>query len=455
MAFGALGLLFVVATLLANWFSYDIEVHTLDASASALPSVVHLTAACDHLRDLEATSDDYPDLAADQRAAARQRIVQTRRTVDAELTAYLALPAFAGERELYAAMVPPGLSELDASLSHLLAEVDAGDLGRARVTADREVRAAANRAAGLLRRTVSFNATHAQEDLQRIAAIHRTASQRALLLGGLAVLSIVPVAIWVLRRLRAHDRLVLEHNALIERRASELEDFGQRVAHDLVSPLVALTYCLGAFKPASQGDPTLETALTRARSCVARAQAMVRAMFEFANAGGKPEPGRADLRDALEQVSEEVRAAAISERPEVIVEPFEPCTVSCAPGVLTSILSNLMGNAAKYMSDSDLKRITIRVQDRDSSVGVEIEDTGPGIPRGMERRIFEPYVRAEGATQPGVGLGLATVKRLCEAHGGSVGVRSTSGRGSTFWFSLPKAMEAASAPPVSTARRVS
>ncbi|MEO8876255.1 MAG: ATP-binding protein, partial [Polyangiaceae bacterium] len=56
----------------------------------------------------------------------------------------------------------------------------------------------------------------------------------------------------------------------------------------------------------------------------------------------------------------------------------------------------------------------------------------------LREAIFEPYVRAEGATQPGLGLGLATVKRLCLAHGGEVGVRSTLGRGSTFWFTLPK-----------------
>jgi signal transduction histidine kinase len=98
-----------------------------------------------------------------------------------------------------------------------------------------------------------------------------------------------------------------------------------------------------------------------------------------------------------------------------------------------------MRNAAKYMSDSAVKEITVRVRAKESSVHVEVQDTGPGVPTGLESRIFEPYVRAEGVTQPGIGLGLATVKRLCDAHGGSVGVRSAAGRGSVFWFTLAKA----------------
>jgi len=71
-------------------------------------------------------------------------------------------------------------------------------------------------------------------------------------------------------------------------------------------------------------------------------------------------------------------------------------------------------------------------------VRVEVEDTGPGLPPGIEHSIFEPYVRAPGVTQPGLGLGLATVKRFADSHGGAVGVLRAEA-GTVFWFELPRA----------------
>ncbi len=250
----------------------------------------------------------------------------------------------------------------------------------------------------------------------------------------------IAASVWVVRVFAAYARLLNAHGDLVERRAAELEQFGKRVAHDLLSPLSALTYCLGAFKRASEDDPKLVDALGRARACVARARAMVDGIFEFSLAGGNPARGEsADVRDVIDQVKEEISSADAKDRPDIVVEPFDQVDVACSRGVLTSILANLMRNANKYMSDSAVKRISLRAIDRGDGVRVEVEDTGPGIPAGLEAAIFEPYVRAEGVTQPGLGLGLATVKRLCEAHGGNAGVDTKVGQGAIFWFTLPKA----------------
>ena len=81
----------------------------------------------------------------------------------------------------------------------------------------------------------------------------------------------------------------------------------------------------------------------------------------------------------------------------------------------------------------------MRVQVTDARARVQVEDTGPGLPPGLEHSIFEPYVRAPGVTQPGLGLGLATMKRFADRHGGEVGAQCTE-VGTVFWFELPLAL---------------
>ena len=76
----------------------------------------------------------------------------------------------------------------------------------------------------------------------------------------------------------------------------------------------------------------------------------------------------------------------------------------------------------------------------ESAVELEVADTGIGIPAEERARLFERFFRASTAKEraiPGTGLGLAITKGLVEAHGGSIGVRSALGQGSTFWLRLP------------------
>lgn len=108
-------------------------------------------------------------------------------------------------------------------------------------------------------------------------------------------------------------------------------------------------------------------------------------------------------------------------------------------GVLTSVVSNLAHNAVKYMGEREVRRVTVRAVEREAFVRLEVEDTGPGIPSDALDDIFLPYVRGRTHGKEGLGLGLATVKSLCEAHGGRVGVRSGVGQGSVFWIELPLA----------------
>lgn len=106
------------------------------------------------------------------------------------------------------------------------------------------------------------------------------------------------------------------------------------------------------------------------------------------------------------------------------------------------VLLNLISNAIKYSpSDSVL---TIKMVGSPNSVEVRISDMGPGIAREHQASIFERFNRVHSEANKkvqGTGLGLPIAKAIVEAHGGLIGVESTAGNGSTFWFALPKCRE--------------
>jgi signal transduction histidine kinase len=126
--------------------------------------------------------------------------------------------------------------------------------------------------------------------------------------------------------------------------------------------------------------------------------------------------------------------------------------LACSLGVATSMFENLVRNAVKYIGERPVRRVEIRAVRRGHLVRVEVEDTGAGIPVEIQDTLFEPFVRGH-EQGSGIGLGLATVKRLVEAHGGAVTVRSRAGEGSTFSVDLPLAA-AVSAPQPASAQPV-
>jgi signal transduction histidine kinase len=197
---------------------------------------------------------------------------------------------------------------------------------------------------------------------------------------------------------------------------------------------------LESAKAALPDRPALGGLIARGTRSMRKIQTVVDGLLEFARAGAHPVGGvRSDLKPALEDVVQTLASSAERNLITLDAPPVPSCVVACNPGVLTSLISNLVENAIKYMGSSPVRRVTIRVQDRSPMVRVEVEDTGPGIPSELASKIFSPYIRGTQSKQPGIGLGLATVKRMAEAHGGAVGVETALDHGSTFWFELPSA----------------
>jgi signal transduction histidine kinase len=105
---------------------------------------------------------------------------------------------------------------------------------------------------------------------------------------------------------------------------------------------------------------------------------------------------------------------------------------------LQQVVTNLVNNAINYTSEG---AVTVRIQERDDDLLVEVMDTGIGVPPADMPRLFEDFFRASNVETKGTGLGLSISRRIIEAHGGRIWVESPYSelnKGSKFSFTLPK-----------------
>ena len=134
--------------------------------------------------------------------------------------------------------------------------------------------------------------------------------------------------------------------------------------------------------------------------------------------------------------------AADPERP-IAVDLQRPLTVVGAASRLRQVVDNLLTNVRVHTPPKTL--IYVSLGSDGDSVVLEVEDAGPGVPLADAERIFERFYRADRArtrSRGGVGLGLAIVRAIVEAHGGSVGYGPRPGGGSVFRVVLPRAAAA-------------
>ncbi|MEW6490498.1 MAG: response regulator [Thermodesulfobacteriota bacterium] len=148
-----------------------------------------------------------------------------------------------------------------------------------------------------------------------------------------------------------------------------------------------------------------------------------------------------DLRDEVEEVSQLFAEHAHAKGLEFVhvLPPNLPRAVRGDPGRLRQVLSNLVGNAIKFTEKGEVSVRAHPVEEGDGTVCVrfEVQDTGIGIPPEALPRLFDSFSQADGSMTRrygGTGLGLAISRQLVELMAGELGVDSTAGKGSCFWF---------------------
>ena len=240
-------------------------------------------------------------------------------------------------------------------------------------------------------------------------------------------------------------RLTVEMEALRKENERMRENFLTVVTHELRAPLVAVEQYLEVMLNEMAGSITskqreilehsrkrLEWLLTLVNEWLSMSQIQRGKVVERLET--------VEMRELLEQSVDLVRPQAEEMNIDIKIEV--PETLPAIEGdkdALSHVFMNLVSNAVKYNHEEGT--IRIRAIDKVDSVAVEVADTGVGIPEGRLPFIFDEFFRVitdEGRRVAGTGLGLTIVKRIVEAHCGSVKVDSTVGEGTTFTVLLPK-----------------
>lgn len=367
-----------------------------------------------------------------------------RDLLDQQLDAYRALPLYPGELAAWR-RAQSAVGQLEGNTSQIVAALEHDDLRSARQL-EAKFDGSIEDLATNLSRDIDVNVAAATKLAGDIQHSRRQGIIWALLLDGLGVLLAIAAAAWALRVARAHARAVQSCNDLAERRAGELDQFAGRMAHDVRSPLSVIGISLSTAARYGGDDTRFRRAMERATDAFQQTQTMIEALLDFARAGARPDPrARASVSKAAEGVAVNMCTRAEEVGAELLVRAGSRTPVACAAGLLEIAISNLVSNALTYVQGSQHRVVEIETIDDGPVVKVAVSDTGPGLPPGTDTTaIFQPTVRGANALGRGLGLGLATVKKVVEAHGGRVGVSSSS-EGCVFWFTLPSISIAAPA----------
>jgi signal transduction histidine kinase len=218
------------------------------------------------------------------------------------------------------------------------------------------------------------------------------------------------------------------------------------VAHDLRSPLSAMSLSVATFRSDRPLPP--EARIRRAFDMVGRQVARLERMLGDLLDVAKVEAGELELdlhvHDARALVETTVRMfESASQRHRIETDlPAQSLALRCDAMRIEQVLNNLVSNAIKYSPDGGVVRIAARAEG--GHVVIEVADRGLGIAKEALPSLFEPFRRGAHRDEgiPGAGLGLYVVRRIVDAHGGTIDVQSARGEGSLFRVSLPSGLPA-------------
>ena len=232
-------------------------------------------------------------------------------------------------------------------------------------------------------------------------------------------------------------------NQKLEEANKELQDFVYIASHDLREPLRKISSFGTLIQDSLKGklnedqQENFEFMIGGAR----RMQDMIDALLTYSRLITKAKPPEwVDLNQVIEDLRKVELATMLDETKGIIHVPKPLPSVQADPSQMHQLLQNLIGNGLKFHKEGIPPEIIIRAHEVENNmIRIEVEDNGIGIDEKYHGQLFTMFKRLHSREQyEGTGIGLASCKKIVKRHGGGIGIKSTPGKGSTFWFTLPR-----------------
>ncbi|MGD8639008.1 MAG: PAS domain S-box protein [Gammaproteobacteria bacterium] len=239
------------------------------------------------------------------------------------------------------------------------------------------------------------------------------------------------------RKLAEQD--ALQHKLALEHANKELESFSYSVSHDLRSPLRAMDGFSAALLDDYRDllDDEGKEYLNRIRINAQRMATLIDDLLQLSRVSRQKLHKEAiDLRQLALDVIQKYKYENPNQQIQFTVEGH--LIAKGDPGLMRIVLENLIGNACKYTSKLDVANIVLREQQNNGTTVYCIEDNGAGFDMKYADKLFGAFQRLHRPEEfPGNGIGLATVSRIIQRHGGKIWAEGKINEGAWFYFTLP------------------
>ncbi|HPL98149.1 MAG TPA: ATP-binding protein [Smithellaceae bacterium] len=236
------------------------------------------------------------------------------------------------------------------------------------------------------------------------------------------------------------EQRVKERTAQLEATNKDLEAFSSSVSHDLRTPLLIIdgfSYII-LEKYGEKLDDIGKDYLVRVRSATKRMAMLIENLLKLSRITTlQVQSTKVNLSALVRSVAEMVQQNHPQQTVDLFIE--EGVFVQADTNLLQIALTNLLENAWKYTSKTDHSRIEFGVTVKDNKKVYYVKDNGVGFDMTQASNLFKAFQRFHSQDEfPGTGIGLATVNRIINRHGGSIWADSEPQKGAIFYFTLPE-----------------